>query len=186
MHLYAKLLFIAALLVAGAGSSRAAILVTSPVPTSVSNGQSFDFTVSVTPESGEEIASFQFDVFFSPWLTPGPVTELGYFAANGVFFFAGITGPDSITFILDSLPGGDFLPGPDALVQISFTATQDGAPSISLENPVLLLTDGNEATISSIQTADVPEPSSLALVGIGAIMLWGTRRRSASSEGVLR
>lgn len=186
MHLFAKLLIIATLLIASGPAARAAILITSPVPTSVSSGQSFDFTVSVTPESGEEIASFQFDVFFSSWLTPGAVTELGYFAANGVFFFAGITGPDSITFILDSLPGGDFLPGPDGLVQISFTATQDGAPSISLENPVLLLTDGNEATISSIQTADVPEPSTLALLGVGAIVLWGVRRRAVSGKGVVK
>lgn len=172
-----------ALLLSASAVGSAAIIRVTQAPANILAGQTLYFDVSVEPEAGEEINAYQFDVGFSTWLTPGTVAEQGYFAANGVFFFAGISAPGSITFISNSLAGGDFLLGGiEPLVRIDFQATQTGAPTLDLLNPLILLSDGSDAVISSIVFTDpvitgdgVPEPSAFVLT-LSALAVCALRR----------
>lgn len=181
MNLATRFLCALAFLAATAGPAGAAIIYRSQLPVSMNIGETTTFLVGIEPEAGEEISGFQFDVIFSPWLTPGTVIEKGYFASHGVFFFEGIAGPDSISFILDTLAAGDYLPSTDLLISIQFTATQAGVPMIDIANAVMVLTSGSDAVISDTlfypPVSSVPEPAGLALSGAGLCLLWLRRRK---------
>lgn len=187
--LTASLLLSAALAPARAG----AILYVTAAPATLTTGQSVDWSAVVFNEGVEKITGFQINVAFSNWLIPGPATENGYFADHGVFFFPGFVTEDSITFISDALAGDDGLPlgSLTPLFQIRFTATQDGVPQMDVFDPVFTLSDGSDATISSIHflppvvyggggpgdpPSPVPEPSTAALC-CGAIAAAALLRR---------
>ncbi|MBL8209396.1 MAG: PEP-CTERM sorting domain-containing protein [Bryobacterales bacterium] len=199
MTLCLRSLLLGLVLLAGALPGRAAILYVTQAPASVNAGDTIEWLVGVEAEAGESLVGFQLNVGFSDWLTPGTVTELGYFAANGVSFFSGIVAPDSITFILDVLAGGDALPaGVEYLIQVDFLATQSGTPLLELFDPILTLDTFADATISATNylvpvvipagggpgggggtpgDADVPEPRTLGLTAAGLAALMMARRR---------
>lgn len=179
------LTFALALFVLFGAPGRAAILHVTQAPDFVTVGQVIHWELSIEAEPGEEIYSYQFNVGFSDWLTPGPVTEVGYFATNGVFFFPGVGMSDSIVYILNSLSGADSLPaGINPVLRIEFLATQDGTPVVELFDPLLLLPGDLDAVISGIQYTEavvtggeVPEPSTFILTAAGIALAIMVRRR---------
>lgn len=87
--------------------------------------------------------------------TPAPATELSYF-----------------TNIVGRLPrDGEFVVRLDALTQ-TFTTNFFNGSIWSLGEPNL-----NVGEAAFFNLAEVPEPSSLAMIGIGAVGLWYGRRR---------
>jgi hypothetical protein len=178
-----------ALIAAAAMPGQSAIIYVTEAPASLTTGQTVEWTVSLRPQGGEILTGYQLNVGFSEWLMPGDVTELGYFADNGLAFFEGFRTSNSITFILDVLGGGASVPaGIDPLITIPFIATQDGTPDLLLFDPIITTAGGGDALLSIEFTppviidapgASVPEPSTVTFASVAlsliAIARWRAR-----------
>ncbi len=147
-------------------------------------GSTFDVTFSVIPEAGENIIAYQFDILFADWLIPQSITELGYFAANGVFFTGGTTGTGFQSGI-SNIVAGLVLPGATDLFSIKFlvgdaTGSLDATPNIRFGDDPLynyLLNDGfSDVPINSV-TYLTPEPATFVVTGSAIVAVLLRRRR---------
>jgi len=163
---------------------------------SLTVGEGDLFTLDIRVEEVTDLFTFNFDLLFDPTiLSPVGVTE-GAFLSSGLteggitFFIEGDTStPGSVTFIAGSL--SDQLMGVSGagdLATFTFQALGLGNANIQLANLVLLdsaapfgdviATEIQPGVVTVGSVASVPEPSTLALLGIGLIGLARRLRRN--------
>jgi len=167
----AKTLLAAALAV---GSQAATLTFSSPSP--VSAGQSLSVTVGVELQAGESLTAYQMDILFPSFLEAESVEELGYFAANGIFFSPGFIDNHLLTvsFIASALSGLDEMVTTGPLFRINFSALGPGSGTVTADPLSVVLLDAQFLDLAfDIQSgnvevaeagAPVPEPSTLLLV----------------------
>jgi hypothetical protein len=168
-----------------AGLTQASTVWFAGMPSSVNAGDTFDLQVGLTPNAGEQINSFSIDLEYSSILSVTIVTEDGYFAANGFAWSPGTPGstgsPDVslLASISDLLFTGDFLPSPDTLFDVVFTATDAGPIALTLgPGSFLQDTSSNAVPIDAVINI-TPEPSAalLGASGLAILAALGWRRR---------
>lgn len=188
--MYLTLPLLALLTVASHPPASAAIISLQPSALTPVTGSSFSVSVDIT--SATDLYAFQFDVTFDPQVlsavgvTEGPFLPLAgptLFVPGNIDNVAG-----SITFTADALIGaGPGVSGSGSLAVIGFQALAAGNTAIDLLGITLLNSDliadtsfsvtGN--VVEVVSASQVPEPSTLILIGIGIISLAKTCRRAA-------
>ncbi|WP_157900269.1 PEP-CTERM sorting domain-containing protein [Rhodoferax koreense] len=141
-----------------------------------------DLTVSA--QDVLDLSAYQFTLNFNPALLSALTGSEGTFLSNGgsTFFYPGdidnVAG--SISFVIGALIGPvGGVNGSGDLATFSFDVMQSGLANFSLTDVLIL--DSNSAEISVAttdlvtQVAQVPEPGSLWLAGIGLIAVFGRR-----------
>lgn len=167
----------------------ATITVSSAAPVSVSETLTVDVGIVLGP--AESLAAFQMDVLFPDFLQADSVTELGYFAANGVSFSPGTIDNNllRVGFIGDALSGSDQMDVSGPLFQILLTGIAPGSGQVTVDGLSVILLDPafndvafdvSPGTVAAAN-APVPEPSTVGLLFAGAALLAATRggRRGA-------
>ncbi len=189
-----KLICTAALAVWGVATAYAApVLSVTPTLTSVFVGNSF--TVDINIEDVSDLFAWQLDVSYGPAGLLGATTRtVGGFLGGGQTFGGG-TADDSlatITAMFSAASGSTGFSGAGILASLSFQALFEGTASISLFN--LQLLDSNldsiftgdarsaRVNITREPGADVPEPSTFALLGLALACASWPRRRAPSSR----
>lgn len=160
------------------------ILGIQPAGVEVTVGQSF--TVDVTIDAAVDVFAFQFDLGFDPnVLTATGIAEGSFLSSGGATFF--IPGDidnlaGSVSFTANSLLGFDGVDGSGTLARISFTAVGVGSSAVTIFNAVvldstlsgvMLATSRGNVSVAQGQTTTVPEPSSLTLACIAALLAIG-------------
>jgi hypothetical protein len=161
--------------------------VSSPAPVTV--GQTVTTDVNVTLGEGEGIFAYQLDILFPAFLQADAVTELGYFAIQGLSFSAGSidNGGLRISLVGDALSGSDLMTTSGPLFQIDFTAIASGTDVVTVDSASVTLLDGNlndvpfDISPGTVTVLATPEPSTalLLLTGMGLLAVI-VRRRTAT------
>lgn len=156
----------------------------------VNVGDTFMIDVSIT--DAVDLTNYQFDLGFDALiLQANSVTEGSFFATGDptLFVVAFIdTGIGLIGGVSNSLSPFAFpaVSGGGQLAVIEFTALASGTSPLTLSNTFLNLSDlGFTVTNGSVCVnggsncgGAVPEPSSLVLMGLGGVVVWGIKRWS--------
>lgn len=153
------------------------------------------FNLNLTVAGAVNLTSWQFDLAYDPTiLQANSVTEGSFLSSAGTTFFvpgfidntAGLIGGVA-AFFTDVTPPPS---GSGILATIQFTALSSGLSSLTASNVFLNLDDptnggftiGNGSVIGG--GSSVPETSTISLMALGMVLLWGRRRwRDAGEPG---
>jgi Cohesin domain len=177
-----------------ATASAAVMLSISPPASFVSVGDVFSLDVNISGVT--DLYALEFDVIFNPAiLSAVSVTEGSFLAMGGPTFFVpgGINnGSGQITDVGNLLLGLNGVSGAGSLVSITFSAIAPGNGSIELQSITLLDKDFASIGIDQVihgavtitpDNTTIPEPASLAIWGVGALVAaLGACRRHHDSD----
>lgn len=185
-----KLLCTAALLAWGLVTAHASpVLSVTPSLSNVTVGDTFTLDISVSGVT--DLFSWQLDVDFGPaGLLNASAPAVGGFLGGGQTFgyVALDNGTGTITGLFSALSGSSGVSGSGVLASIMFDAMFSGTATISLLNlelgdsnlDIIFTSDPVSATVNiSDRNPQVPEPSTLALLGIALAFTTYPRRRGA-------
>jgi hypothetical protein len=149
------------------------------------------FTLNVDIASISDLYGYQFDIVYDPTiLAADAVTAGSFFDPTMSIFFPGTIDNTlgTISFVYNSLIGDTSMSGDGTLAMLTFTAiglTTTDPTLITIANVMLspFTLDPNafpepitDFTVASGSVSTVPEPSSLALVGLGVATVYGRWR----------
>jgi hypothetical protein len=173
-----------AIMAASLPAKGAIISLSSPSAVTIGNAVEIDLSIDLDP--GETLYAYQVNINFPLFLQADSVTELGYFAANGVGATPTIDNTGRVVSVFSSLSGSDILSSDDSLFRITFSTLATGSGLAEIDPSLLILLDGsfsdvtvNGLTPASVEVNAVPEPATILGVaaGLAAVAMARSRRR---------
>ncbi len=140
-------------------------------------GDSFSINLNVV--DAIDLTSWQFDLAYNPTILQANLVMEGPFlsSAGTTFFTPGVIDNTTGLISLVSASFVDLTPpsGSGILAHIDFTVLSVGLSPLTASNVFLSGLDSVVTVVNGSSTS-VPEPSSLVLVMLGAVGIWGMRR----------